>query len=494
MGLIGRTGDHAPLLLREAADGSNPAAAEPTAPGGVVVCDERTPALPRDRFEGVKAAAGRVGDAVDRSLKAMGDRLDRLDDAMLSAVQRPGEAIEALKETTRRTTRLLHVEERIRDLGPGDSYRLHASVDGSVAGIGGKVKGTQEITRTADGGFKLVVEGEAGAGLFSRIRMHGLRGQSSAFLNGGARVEFQFSTVEDTARAARAFMGPGTGAVSGWMEGGARAVIADIAFDPRVLRKNLTAIELGGGISAELAGELGLRGQLGAGCLGTLEGTADARARIELFEDGADQLVLRQRVVPSGKTTGHVGNARTSHSTICGIELAHRFDLPEGFDTVAVGRRPHEAVQQLAEAARTTGKLSVLVDAETQSVLSADPSWLRTSASHGGREIQLMFSGRTEEILASGGLQAALRGDLETALSLLSPAVETSVVVTPFQSHEFGLSWGVGVGVNSYGMDVRGRTIDREDPLVDSKGELQDARRLIEDMIKNPRVYDTFSE
>lgn len=492
MGLIGRAGEQrpSPLLDAEARDDVGEAGPLSSRAELELCADAPAQTHARDRFEGVKAAANKVGDAFDRSCRSVTRTLDRIDDAVLGTIQRPMNAVDALEAAAKRTCSLLHVDDRIAELSPGDTYRLYASVDGAVAGVGGRVKGIQEITRSTDGTYKLVVQGEAGAGMLKRVRVYGIRGQTSAFLNGGAKMEFKFATADEAAQAARSFMGPTAGAISGWMEDGARGVIADATFNTKALRKNLKAVELTGSVSAEIAAQLGLRGQLGAGFLASLGGIAQSAVRLQ-FQDGApNQMVLRQHVIPEGVVTGHVANAKTSHLTVCAVEIAHRFDLPDGLASFDLGRRPDQAIKQLAENARATGDLTVSIDAETQGVLAANPAYLNTSTSHGGMETSVTFNGRTADILDCGGLQAALCGNLEEALTRLSPVVKTTVLATPTLTQELGLSWGIGNGLHSYALDVRGQTVARQDPIVEGDGDLQDARRLIEDLIENARSPD----
>ncbi|MGA9524052.1 MAG: hypothetical protein WBV82_21505 [Myxococcaceae bacterium] len=386
---------------------------------------------------------------------------------------------------------MLQVEDRIEELGVGDSYKLQAGIDGSGLGIAGRLQGTQTITKDADGGFTLAVNGQAGAGLMARLGATGAGARASAFVNAGATVEFKFATADEAADAARMFMGPKLGGISGLVDGGLKEAIDGVISNPEIFRKNLSAFELSGGVSGDLAAQLGVAGgKLGAGLQGLLQGRADASARIEFKDGEAPQLALRQTVQVNGNASANMV-AGASVGGTGKMMIEERFELPQGLDPLDVVKDPEGTANRIADSAKRTGELSVTLSGmgHASKTLGATGSKVGGKGTGGDQlETELKLTGKARDVLESGGLKAALDGDLQLALDRLSPVVTVEAKVAPVRIQEAGGTLEGGIGLASAGISLTGTLTDKQAPIAQASGTLDEVLQELSDELKRTRL------
>ncbi|KFA89750.1 hypothetical protein [Archangium violaceum] len=407
-------------------------------------------------------------------------------------------------EFARDTTSLLAIEKDIEALGPGDSYSLNASLDGSAFGLAGRLSGSQTITHNQDGTYTLAVNGEAGVGLMSRTGSTGAGTVTAdAFANQSATVEFTFDSADEVAEAARTFLGPIGGGVSGALDGGIQGAIDGATPDYDALLENISAVEISPNVSASVLAEVGFGGTSGTsgpantpggtqqadsflGISAGASGKASVSARIEFGDEGPPQLVLSQSVNASVSDSASIPGLEGSIGGSGTVTVQERFELPEDFSVGDAVRDPLNAAKEIASNARRTGEVSVTLGANVSGALGANVPG--AAGNRGGElEAELTFTGGAQDILDSGALQAALQGNFSRAYSALANITQVEATLTPIQTQSTQVSAKGGDGADSLGVSFGATSIDRQEPILEYQGTVQKATQELAQALKQYR-------
>ncbi|MCY1022745.1 hypothetical protein [Pyxidicoccus sp. MSG2] len=374
----------------------------------------------------------------------------------------------------------LAIEDQVKDLGPGDSYQLSASIDGSVYGIGGRLEGTQTITKNEDGTYTLAVEGEAGAGVMASLEKKGAKLSGDRFTNSSATVEFTFDSAEEVADAARTFLGPVVGGVSGFLDGGIKGALDGATPDYGALLDNVSALELNPNTSSDLVGKLSgaKRASLGAGTSQEL----GASVRLE-FGDGPPKLVLSQYTSISAETAGSLPGVKGELSGDVKLKVEEGFELPDGLSVSDVLEDPDGVVEELAKTAVHTGEVSVSLTADVK----AKGKLPIVGGLGGEAEAKLEFTGGVDEVLGSGGLESLLRGQFGTAFNQFAEVTELEATLTPYDTDVTEFSKGSGRGLSSISGGFSATTTDRKAPIFEYSGTVADVRDQLRDEVNRLR-------
>lgn len=407
-------------------------------------------------------------------------------------------------EFARDTTSLLAIEGDIEELGPGDSYSLDASLDGSVFGLAARVKGSQTITKNEDGGYTLAVSGEAGVGLMSRTGTTGAGTLTAdAFANQSATVEFKFDTAKEAAEAARTFLGPVGGGISGALDGGLGGAIDGATPDYDSLLENISAVQVSPSVSASVLAEVGFGGAGGKGGAADKSGAAQqpasilglnagasgkaaVGARIEFPDEGPPKLVLSQSVKVSASQSASIPGLGGKVGGAGSITVKESFELPEGFSIGDAMKNPLTAAKDIASNAKRTGEASVTLAANVQRGVNGGHGPVLGNV---GDEVEakLQFTGKAQEILDSGAIQAALKGNFSRASSALQGITQVKATLTPIETDSTELSYKGGDGADSLGISFNATTIDRQEPLFEYQGTVDQAADKLAQAVKQLR-------
>ncbi len=428
-----------------------------------------------------------VANAVTKVAGEVKERTDKVRDIVAEGRRDVFEKTKGVKDKAAKAVSVLKVEDRIEKLGAGDSFKLQAGVDASGMGIAGRLQGMQTITRNEDGGFTLAVNGQAGLGLMAKLGATGALAKASAFANGGATVEFKFDTAEEAADAARMFMGPQLGGLSGLIDGGLKEAVDGVLPNPEIYRKNLSAYELSGGISGELFAQLGFSGgKLGMGLQGQLQGRGDLSARIEFNKGGSPELALKQTVQLNGNASANV-IAGASTGGLGKMVIEERFSMPQGLNAFDLVKDPEGTVRKFADGAIRSGELTVTLTGNgfLNATLGAMGSKVGGKGSGSGQlETELKLTGKTIDVLQSGGLQAALDGDLDLAFDRLKPVVTVDAKILPVVVEEVGGTLEGGIGLASVGGSLTGTITDKQEPIAELSGRLDEVQQGLANELK----------
>ncbi|WP_426749819.1 hypothetical protein [Myxococcus sp. Y35] len=380
----------------------------------------------------------------------------------------------------------LAIEKQSEDLGPGDSYQLSASLDGSVYGIGGRLDGTQTITKNEDGTYTLAVAGEAGAGLMASLQQKDGELSAGGFSNTGGTVEFTFDSAEEAADATRTFLGPVAGGVSGLIDGGIEGALDGATPDYGALLDNVSAVELNPNTSTELAASLsgGNRASLGAG----VNQEYGAKVRLE-FGDGAPRLVLSQYTnIAAGVACGIPGIKGELGGDVK-LQVQQSFEFPDGISASDLMRNPGDVVKALASTAVNTGEVSVSLTADVKA-----QGHVPIAGTLGGQaEARLEFTGGVDEVFGSGGIESLLRGRFGTAFNQLAVVTQREASLTPYETDVTEFSQGVGRGLGSISGGVSATTTDRKDPTFQYSGTVSDVRDQLREAVNRFRLQARYA-
>lgn len=317
--------------------------------------------------------------------------------------------------------------ENISKLAPGGSYNLGLLGYVGVEGVRVQGNGNLTVNRSSDGSFTVVADGELAAGLFlevgANVGGHGVDANLSASAVGGGAMEFRYATAEEATK----------------------AVASMLNRDSSPLAGHRSAIELRAGASALGWGLLGLKGE--ASLFGLAEGKGMASMRVEQGPDGVVQLVAQEKLKASVDAQGAfdasffvtLGGANGS------VELVaeHRYTLPAGVTLEQVAKDPIGLVKGSLEAIKQTR-----ADAVTMNLVGKT----QVTGSGDGVSASLTVRRPVGDVLASGALTKALRGDVVGALTAL-PAGSV-VEGSRSKNHTSGVHTGPWFSIMGFGVGV----------------------------------------
>lgn len=367
-------------------------------------------------------------------------------EAWEGAVDTVREAARAAGRAVRQVDDAVDVEGRVRDLGPGDAYRLRAQGSARVvAGAAGG--GAVEVRRLDDGRYRVSAQGDlqafAGAKLGSAVSGRLERGLA-------AKVELTCETPEDAARLLR-FLRDAQLAPLGMPLG--RHPAADLA------RESLTALEVTGRDALALEASLGLPDRPLLDVRGGLR--SEQTARLELEPDGP-VLVAQTAVV------GDVGAA-----------LSPRTVGPRATGGVSAGQgaRMQTRLQTETRVPLGEGPARTLAGARTRVTLATE---LRASGGPEGVGREVRASAELPTAVAALGVAALVRGDVEAARPLLDAHVRAESRDYRERGGELGASFAVGVVGGGLVLEARLRdAADRRD--VTEQATLRDVLTWVQD-------------
>jgi hypothetical protein len=453
-----------------------------------------------DVFEDARDVAGAVGRAASHAVRHPGQVLDKATDVAAAGLDKAGEAIQnapttdpvsRLKnqvvggllqtgadvvrdpvETARAVKDAASINKQVDDLGRGEQVKVELNAEGDVSGVGLKGKGELAVSRNAEGqedGYTVSVNGELGVGVVGKLGGTGAaKVGGSAFLNGGAKVEFQFDTAEEARRAADIIArsaavgaaGAATPALAPVTGAAANRVLGDPLSELAGLSKNLSAVELKLSGEAEGGVSLGVDGLEGAATAGAnagINGELGQTARIE-FENGrASKLSVKQTWqvgagagieaglgLPEGAQGGSLElptNASAGASRSFSAEFEQSFELPQDFQVSSLLRDPVGATRELTQTARATheGKLTLTDSSQ------AHAQGLGRGGNMGS-EVQVELSGNVQELANSGALGSAIRGDFGQALRQTEGKLDAQASIQEKTTSTRGASIGYHAG------------------------------------------------
>lgn len=402
------------------------------------------------------------------------------------------------------------ISSNVKALGEGDSYKLKVGAEG---GAGIKVGAEHEIeVKKEDGKYTVSADSQLTAGidigLNAKIPGFEAGPEAQAKLGVGAKVEYEFKTAEDAAKAAeilakqaRANAAAGAASTAGPLGAlagqAAQAALGPTAEEKKFLQDNVSAVELklSGNANAAVEATLGERGIAAAGA--GLEGEVSTAntLRIEMENGKPSALVVKSEAegkaaasLQAGLTgTNQAQTAEGGLSTGLGAEASIKVEsetkvpLPSNFDPAALARDPGGTLKSLL---RDTAN-----GVETKTALTVDGSGAIVN-SGGGAELKIETTAKPADLARSGALPALARGDIPGALRNLGDKTEVSASLTPYTKHGVSLAPEVEVAGVGVGLEFEATRQDMADnPVWEFKGTGTEAARNVNQFVKdNPEL------
>jgi hypothetical protein len=348
------------------------------------------------------------------------------------------------------------LNDQIEKLGPGDSYKVGVGAHGQIKAVGVEARGELEVKRGEDGKYTVSASGELNADLAKKLKLPGLE------VGVDGKVEFAFDNLEEAKRGAdtlaqiagAAVVGSATGIPGGGVVAGGAATVANLGDgDAQFLAENVSAVEVGGTVSADLSQKLGLPGMDAAGNGVGLSVEGGQRARIEFGQGDAPPSVT---FTQNGKATGTAAlgggppnaNVSLQGEASASVTVQHKLTLPQDFGLgditrlgdVARGSKVESSVQlQLQQKATVNGEVGPFSGGAEGSVTST-----------------LEFKGDPAGIL-SKGLPKALQGDFEGARKAVGDHAEVNASVELRLKGNAGANANLGPGYVASNGEVEAR-------------------------------------
>lgn len=408
-----------------------------------------------------------------------------------NAVRDPVEKLQAFGEefgdliaVARQLPNALDVNDQVESLEPGESIRAYLGLEVDGATLAGQVNGLMQVRRTPaeqGGNYVVNVGGEVGFGIVAKLGSSGIGSAGvEAFVNAGGHAEFSFATREEAMAATRAIAeyAAYTAARANPIGLVASPLLNRLMGNPeqdlKAILPSLRAVELSVGADAELSGKLGwTKGGLNLGGSGQVGADIDFIGRLE-FENGKPAgVALRHKTAVSGSGGASLGfksftgNANGYFSGQAMFE--QRFDLPEDFSFGEVLREPRASFRAIQEAMIETSTSRLVLDgvATVGGNLKAKQGLAQESS---GVRARVELEGNTRELMQSGAIQQALRGDFQGALATADEATvargwvdDVTVTLKDLDYAFHGGAFGVEFEAGSIRTDVtRHRSYDEE--------------------------------
>ncbi|WP_223643693.1 hypothetical protein [Corallococcus sp. EGB] len=427
-----------------------------------------------DFFEDLRTKAG---DALKDTAQKVGEELDKATDVVANGLDQLGQAIQGAParnplqdfaqdlvggvlrgaagvvrdsaKTVGAVKDALDFNTQVEQLKPGESISvgLNAEVDVYAVGITGK--GDLTVSRSAEdgGGYTVSASGDVGAGIIGKMGGKGAADASaSAFGTAGAKVEYQFDTLEEAQRAAGIIAA--TAAVSGASGSnpllglGLNVVLGDPRSELEGLRDKVSAVEFELGAEGGFAAELGMQGLqdvLSTGASAGVDINQSTMARIEMEGGKPTSLTLIQSQEISANAGASVGlgvpsqgdasaslptNASAGVEGSLKVELEQCIDLSENFKLDDFLRDPKSAAQELGQTVLQASEAKVTLTDSRQGTAQA----LGLGGSM-GREVNMEMSGNLQDIVNSGAFTSIANGDVGQAVTQLGGKVDIKATV-----------------------------------------------------------------
>lgn len=447
--------------------------------------------------------------AFDQVRQAAQPHIDRGVETVRQGLETARQGVQALgnavTDFAKDVSQATDINANVKALGEGDSYTLKVGAEG---GAGVKVGGEHQIevkhengkyTVSADSSLSVGVD----IGLNAKIPGFAAGPEAQAKAGLGAKVEYEFKSAEDAAKAAeilakQARANAASAAASSTPLGPLAGQAAQAALGPskeelQFLQQNVSAVELkvSGNANAAVEATLGQRG-IAAASAG-LEGEVSTAntLRIEMENGKPSALVIKSEA--EGQVGGGAGvganqeaASREGSMGLLGgsgslkVESETKVPLPGNFDAGALARDPAGTLNTLL---RDTGNG---METKTTATLDLNGSALGNG---GGLETKVEFSGKPAD-LARAALPALARGDLPGALQGLGDRTEVSASITPYSTRGVSFNPEVEVAGVGVGVEFEAQRKDMADqPLWQYKGTATEAGRNINQFIKdNPEL------
>ncbi len=445
-----------------------------------------------DFFEDLRSKAG---DALKDTAQKVGEELDKATDVVANGLDQLGQAIQDAParnplqdfaqdlvggvlqgaagvvrdsaETVGAVKDALDFNTQVEQLKPGESVSVGLNAEADVYAVGITGKGDLTVSRSAEagGGYTVSVSGDVGAGIMGKMGGKGAADASaSAFGTAGAKVEYQFDTLEEAQRATGIIAA--TAAVSGASGSnpllglGLNFVLGDPRSELAGLRDKVSAVEFELGAEGSVAGELGMKGLqdvLSAGASAGVGMNQSTTARIEMEGGKPTSLTLTQSQEISANAGASVGlgvpsqgkggasaslptNASAGVEGALKVELEQSIDLSENFDLDDFLRDPKSAAHELGQ--------TVLQSSEAKLTLTDSRQGTAQALGLGGsmgREVNVEISGNLQDIANSGAFTSIANGDVGQAVTQLGGKVDIKATV----QDKTTVNGDIGVGVHA---------------------------------------------
>jgi hypothetical protein len=416
-----------------------------------------------DAVDLVESGLGLVGKATQATVDFVGDLAEEAQEQLARLGNVAGDAIRG------GIADAVQVDQRVNELDKGDTFTIGLGANVGAAGIEGGAAAQLEVEHTADGKYRVTVEGEASAGVFAVLGSTGVGNVDlSAGGLGRVSVTAEFDSKEEAIEAARNLAGVGIAAAAGTalagpILGGAAAVVtgASAGEELQGFRDNISTVRVDLGAYGEVGAELGLPDAFGA------NGSARAEATVGVeFRPGEPpQLVVEQQLELSGSVSA--GNVpigadgvlpSVSGSVNAEVSLETRVPLPGNLSLDDIARDPLEALkrggQESLRGATTTVSAGVTVESSTVTA-------------GGGVEVGLEATVPTSQLGDVAGDLA--RGDIAAAARTLDAQTDIQLTVDTFEDRgpEVDLDFKIGVGPVAVTVGIEGefRVRDRTNQL-----------------------------
>ncbi|QDE94806.1 hypothetical protein [Myxococcus xanthus] len=434
--------------------------------------------------DALKDTAQKVGEELDQATDVVANGLDQLGQAIQGAPARNplqdfaqdlvGGALQGAAGVVRDSAKTvgavkdaLDFNTQMEQLKPGESISVGLNAEADIYAVGITGKGDLTVSRSdeAGGGYTVSASGDVGAGIVGKMGGKGAADASaSAFGTAGAKVEYQFDTLEEAQHAAGLIAA--TAAVSGASGSnpllglGLNVVLGDPRSELAGLRDKVSAVEFELGAEGNIAGDLGMKGLqdvLGAGASAGVDLNQATTARIEMEGGKPTSLTLTQSQEVSANAGASVGlgvpsqgkggasaslptNASAGAEGSLKVELEQSIDLTENFNLDDFLRDPKSAAHELGQTVLQASEAKLTLTDSRQG--TAQALGLGGSA---GREVNVEITGNLQDIANSGAFTSIANGDVGQAVTQLGDKVDIKATV----QDKTTVNGDIGVGVHA---------------------------------------------
>ncbi|QSQ13733.1 hypothetical protein [Myxococcus landrumensis] len=443
--------------------------------------------------DALKDTAQKVGDELDQATNVVANGLDQLGQAIQGAPARNplqdfaqdvvGGALQGAAGVVRDSAKTvgavkdaLDFNTQMEQLKPGESISVGLNAEADIYAVGITGKGDLTVSRSdeAGGGYTVSASGEVGAGIVGKMGGKGAaEASASASGTAGAKVEYQFDTLEEAQHAAGLIAA--TAAVSGASGSnpllglGLNVALGDPRSELAGLRDKVSAVEFELGAEGGLAGDLGMKGLqevLGAGASAGVDMNQSTTARIEMEGGKPTSLTLTQSQEISANVGANVGlgvpsqgkggasaslptNASAGADGSLKVELEQSIDLTEDFNLDDFMRDPKSSAHELGQSVLHASEAKVTLTDSRQGTAQA----LGLGGST-GREVNVEITGNLQDIANSGAFTSIANGDVGQAVTQLGGKVDIKATVQDKTTVNGDIGVGVHAGVVGAEMGV----------------------------------------
>ncbi|WP_342375536.1 hypothetical protein NVS55_30150 [Myxococcus stipitatus] len=452
-----------------------------------------------DALKEAAQSVGKATDVVATGLDQLGQAIqgaparnplqDFAQDVVGGALQGAAGAVRDSAKTVGAVKDALDFNTQMEQLKPGESISVGLNAEAEVYAVGITGKGDLSVSRSDEpgGGYTVSVSGEVGAGIAGKMGGKGAaEGSANAFGTAGAKVEYQFDTLEEAQHAAGLIAA--SAAVSGVSGNnpllglGLNVALGDPRAELEGLRDKVSAVEFELGVEGGLAGDLGMKGLqevLGAGASMGVDVNQSTTARIEMEGGKPTSLTLTQSQEVAANVGANVGlgvpsqgkggasaslptNASAGADGSLKVELEQSIDLTADFNLDEFMRDPKGSAHELGQSVLQASEAKVSLTDSRQGTAQA----LGLGGST-GREVNVEITGNLQDIADSGAFTSIANGDVGQAVTQLGGKVDIKATVQDKTTVNGDIGVGVHAGVvgAEVGVTTERTTVGKEQEL-----------------------------